>query len=177
MTFVSHSWCHVLGFREIIFKDLVLEFLSPIWFNRDVKVSSYDSILSFRLGGIARSCSLLELGQRLGIYPTEDTDHPFLEAYLDSCILSELREYSHLSVWALTMGEYVLRSAKESSFGTPLHQFMRRLIVSTIHHCEKHDKVLSDNLFLMWCLLYIDVHLHIPYIIASFLSSNLAKVT
>lgn len=75
------------------------------------------------------------------------------------------------------MGEYVLRSAKESSFRTPLHRFKHRLIVSTIHHREKHDKVLSDNHFPMWCLLYINVHLHIPYIIASFFSSNLALGT
>lgn len=61
--------------------------------------------MSFRLGEIAQSCSLLELGQRLGIYPAEDTDHPFLEAYLDRCILSEPIEYNHLSVWVLAMGE------------------------------------------------------------------------
>lgn len=72
-----------------------------------------------------------------------DIDHPFLEAYLDSCILLEPREYNHLSVWSLSVGEYVSRSAKESNFKSPLHRFMHRLIVFIIHHHEEHDKVLQ----------------------------------
>ena len=66
------------------------------------------------------------------------------------------------------------RSAKESSFGSHLHRFTHHLIVSIIHHREEHDKFPLGDLFPMWCLLYTDVHLHIPYTIASFFFSSLA---
>lgn len=84
------------------------------------------------------------------------------------------REYNHLSIWTLAVGDYVLRSVKESSFRSPLYQFMHRLMASTIHHREEHDKVPSGDLFRILCLLHTDVHLRIPYIIVSFLSSSLS---
>lgn len=84
------------------------------------------------------------------------------------------REYNHLSIWTLAVGDYVLRSVKESSFRSPLYQFMHRLMASTIHHREEHDKVPSGTFFSIWHLLHVDVDLHIRYTIASFLSSSLA---
>ncbi|CAI9287810.1 unnamed protein product [Lactuca saligna] len=54
---------------------------------------------------------------------------------------------------------------------------MHHLIASTIHHRGEHDKVPSGDLFPLWCLLHSNVHLHIPYTIASFLSSSLALGT
>lgn len=56
-----------------------------------------NSTLSFWLGGVARSYSLLEIGHRLEIYYVEDIDYPFLEAYLDNFILSELREFNYIN--------------------------------------------------------------------------------
>lgn len=41
------------------------------------------------MGGVARSCSFIDVGQLLGIYHVEDADHPFLESYLDSFVLSK----------------------------------------------------------------------------------------
>lgn len=110
----------------------------------------------------------------MGIYTTEDVDRPFLESYLFSCILSESREYNHLEIWGFANGDYVSRTTKESSFRSPLHIMIHHLIASTIHHRQEHDKVPIGDLFPMWCLLYTDVHLHIPYTIVSFISSSLA---
>ncbi|CAI9265568.1 unnamed protein product [Lactuca saligna] len=173
MTFISYVWCRILGFRVIIFKELVIQFLSTVRFNWDTRIWSDDLTLSFRLGGVARSCSLLELGKLLEIYSAKDIDHLFLETFLDSCNLSEPREYNYMSVWPLAVREYMVRSVKERNFRSPLHLFMHRLIISTIHHREEQHKVPSDDLFPMWCLLHIDVHLHIPYAISYFLSSSL----
>lgn len=121
MTFISLTWHCILGLREFIFRELVTEFLSTFRYNRDTRIWSDDSNLSFKLGRVARSCSLIELGQCLEIYPAENVDHPLLEAYLDHCILSEPREYNHLSVWSLYIGDYIASSAKESNFRSPLY--------------------------------------------------------
>ena len=153
VTFVSYAWRHVLGFREIILWELCIKFLSSVRFNRESRIWSDGSALSFRLGGDACSCNLMELGQRLGIYSDVDIDHPFLDSYLDSYILSEAREYNHLDVWSLSIGEYVSWSAKESSFRSPLHRFIHHLIASTFHHCEEYDKVPICGHFPMWCLM------------------------
>ncbi|CAI9280560.1 unnamed protein product [Lactuca saligna] len=174
VNFVSHSWCRILGFRENIFRELAIEFLSNVQINWETNSWSDDLTFAFRLGGVARCCSFIGLGQRLEIYPARDADHPFLEAYLDSCILSKPREYNHLSIWALVVKNYFSRSAKDESFRSPLHQSMHCLIASTIHHRKWHDKVPSSNLFPMWYLLHTYVHLYIPYIIAYFFSSSLA---
>lgn len=52
ITLVSHAWRRVLGFWEIISSKLILEFLSTVQFNRDVRVWSDDSTFSFRFGRI-----------------------------------------------------------------------------------------------------------------------------
>lgn len=86
------------GLSGYFFKGLCIGFLSIVWFNRESSVWSNGSTFSFRLGGVARSCSLIDLGQRLGIYPAEDANHPLLDSYLDNCILLEPREYNHLDI-------------------------------------------------------------------------------
>lgn len=98
----------------------------------------------------------------MGISSVEDVDHPFFKSYLDSCILLESREYNHLEVWALINVEYVSRLAKESSFRSLVHRLIHRLVASTIHHHEDHDKISLGDLVSMWCLLRSDVHLIIP---------------
>lgn len=80
VTFVSHAWCHVLGFQETIFREHVIDFIFTVWFNRYTRIWLEDSTLSFRLGGVARSYSMIELGWHLEIYHVEDDDHLFLEA-------------------------------------------------------------------------------------------------
>lgn len=89
MIFFSHAWHHVLGFQVVVYKELFIDFLSTVRFIRESRIWSDDLAFSFRLGKVLRSGSLVELGQRFRIYLAEDADHPFLESYLDSCILSE----------------------------------------------------------------------------------------
>lgn len=76
VTLVSHSWCHILGFKEVIFRELVIKLLSIARFNRVTWIWLDDSALSSTLSVVSRSCSLLEVGQCLVIYYAKDIDHP-----------------------------------------------------------------------------------------------------
>ncbi|CAI9286014.1 unnamed protein product [Lactuca saligna] len=109
------------------------------------------------MGGVSRSCSLIELGRRQGIYTAEETLIRHFYAFLDSCITIPPQEYDYMQVWALSRGTYVSRSAKESALPSPIYRFLHRLVASTICHRKECDKVPSSNLFNMWCLTHTEV--------------------
>ena len=95
-------------------------------FEKESRLWADQSIFYFRLGGVSRSCSLIDLGRRLGIYTAEETLCPHFYAFLDSCITAPLWEYDSMQVWAHAWGTNVSRVAKESSGGPISH--------ARIHH-------------------------------------------
>lgn len=136
MTFVSHAWCHALGIREVIFRELCVEFLFTSQFNWECRIWIDGSIFSFRLGGVAHSCSLVELGKRLGIYFVEDVDHPLPESYLDSCILSKPREYNQLDVWAFQYKVFRLLDRRTVKVGTYLDKILKHFSMGYFPICH-----------------------------------------
>lgn len=65
-----------LVIREVILREICIYFLSTCQFNRKSRIWTDNSLFPFRLGGVACSYSLIELGHRLGIYSANDIDHP-----------------------------------------------------------------------------------------------------
>lgn len=75
-----------------------------------------------------------------------------------------------MQVWAHARGIYVPQSTKESACRSPIYQLLHRLVVFTICHKEKCDKVPSGDLFYMWCPTQMEVHLYLPFALVLYLS-------
>lgn len=168
--FLCQEWHLVIGIREVIYKELCCEFFLKMRFDKASTRWADRSISSFRLGDASRSCNLIDLGRRLGIYIKEETTSPHFYAYLDSCITELPQEYGYMQVQGHTRGTCVYRTAKENVFTYPTYLLLHRLVVSTICHHEECDKVPSGNLFYMWCLTQTEVHLNLLFSLALHLS-------
>lgn len=102
--FLCQEWHLVIGIWEVIYKELCCEFFSKMHFDKASTRWADRSISSFRLGDASRSCNLIDLGRRLGIYLKEETTSPHFYAYLDSCIIELPQEYGYMQVQGHTRG-------------------------------------------------------------------------
>ncbi|CAI9285999.1 unnamed protein product [Lactuca saligna] len=127
-------------------------------------------VYTFHLGGVSRSCTLIELWRHLGIYTAKETLSPHFHAGLDSCITEPPHQYHYMQVWGHARGAYVSRTAKESAFRSPIYRLIHWLVTSTIYHRKECEKVPSGHLFYIWCLTQTEVFLHPPFSLALYLS-------
>lgn len=100
----------------MIYLELCIELFSIVLFYNDVEDWHDQSVLTFRLGGVAHLCNVVELGRRLEIYSLIEVEFPPFVPYVDSCIHSQPQGYSYMAIWVLARNDYVTREAKDSSF-------------------------------------------------------------
>lgn len=168
--FTCHVWDRLFHFQEPIFKELTLEFLSTVQFEQYRELSDRTA-LSFRLGGVSRECSVMELGLRLGLYTREEIVLPIFSTFFEACLRIPPAEFRVADVWgALANEAYDSHTAVESMLRSPVHRVLHRLIASTVNHRKGSDKVPVDDVFYLWCLKSEGVCLNLPYTLAVFLS-------
>lgn len=168
--FTCHAWDTLFHFQEPIFREITLEFLSTVQFEQYRDLSDRTAI-SFRLGGVSRECSVMELGIRLGLYTREETASPMFSTFFEACHRIPPEEFRLADVWGMLANEaYDSHTAVESMLRSPVHRVLHRLIASTVNHRKGSDKVPVDDVFYLWCLTSEGVCLNLPYTLAVFLS-------
>lgn len=71
-SFTCRGWDRLIAANETCYKEIILEFLGTCdWGVRSDDLSQ--RIVRFRLGGIWRECTVVELARRGGIYTEEET--------------------------------------------------------------------------------------------------------
>ncbi|KAI3690625.1 hypothetical protein L2E82_48769 [Cichorium intybus] len=162
--FTCHAWDRLFYFEEPIFREITVQFEQY----RDL---SDRTALFFRLGGVSRECSVMELGIRLGLYTQEETALPIFSTFFEACLRIPPEEFRVADVWgALANEAFDSHTAVESMLRSPVHRVLHRLIASTVNHRKGGDKVPVDDVFYLWCLTSEDVCLNLPYTLAVFLS-------
>lgn len=68
-----------------------MEFFSNISFAKNDQNWNDWSVLTFTLGTVARSYSIVELGRRLKIYYPDEVDSPFFVPFIDSVLSRSLK--------------------------------------------------------------------------------------
>ncbi|KAI3740391.1 hypothetical protein L2E82_30820 [Cichorium intybus] len=155
---------------EPIFREITLEFLSTVQFEQYRDLSDRTAF-SFRLGGVSRECSVMELGIRLGLYTWEETALPMFSTFFEACLRIPPADFRLADVWGMLANEaYESHTAVESMLRSPVHRVLHRLIASTVNHRKGGDKVPVDDVFYLWCLTSEGVCLNLPYTLAVFLS-------
>ena len=82
--FADHSFTRLVRSRDQVFPLLCYEILRTVFMDLDSPDYGSDTYISFRLGGVSRSCSLLEFAHRLGLYTQMDIADPRLLSHLQS---------------------------------------------------------------------------------------------
>ncbi|KAI3790872.1 hypothetical protein L2E82_04262 [Cichorium intybus] len=159
---------------DTIYTELLLEFLSTVYYalaSREAR----SRLVSFRLGGVSRECSLRDFGRRTGIYTEEELQSRHFTPFLQACIQGRPDRAANATIWAtLSNLQFEAGSARESQLHNPLHRLMHRIISTSVMQKQGSEKVSGDDMTFMWALLDPTRFLHLPYALAISLSTRAA---
>ncbi|GJZ40765.1 hypothetical protein Tco_0587651, partial [Tanacetum coccineum] len=173
-TFSGPQWVKLFQINEPIFRELVREFFASFEF--DASPCRYEPLhkgVTFRLGGVEREMSLLELGWRVGLYSKGESR--------DVATLSGLREAETVNYTRLTHlfwpsigdGRYNVGNTKAKSIRNPRIKLAHRCITMTIMgRKETTSRVIEIDLFYLYCIFREEVVCNIPYWLAKYLKSE-----
>ena len=68
IVFISLAWENIFNLKEILYKELICEFYATVRFDQECTDYLQENTFKFRLGGEERSCSIMELSWRCGMF-------------------------------------------------------------------------------------------------------------
>ena len=148
-----------------------MEFYSTVQFDPTEEDVTNDRAFRFRLGGVARSMSIAELGWYLDIYDEEDLAHAYFVTFLEDGLVDYSEDYDAGDFLASIGTGAFDTTEKVTEIRNPGHRLLHRLIASTVNQRNEVNKVNSSDLFILWCFLERR-HLNLPLLIATFLASK-----
>ncbi|GJX90374.1 hypothetical protein Tco_0343700 [Tanacetum coccineum] len=172
-TFSGPQWANLFQINEPIFCELTYKFIASFEF--DATPCRYEPLhkgVTFRLGGVERENSLLELGWRIGSYSERESR--------DVAILSGLRNaetvnatYLTHSFWpSISDGGYDVRNTKAKSIRNPRIMLAHHCITMTITgRKETTHRVTEIDLFYLYCIFEEGIVCNIRYWLAKYLKS------
>ena len=167
--FTCNGWNKLIRIQECVYTELVLEFYSTVQFDPTEEDVTNDRAFRFRLGGVARSMSIAELGWYLDIYDEEDLAHAYFVTFLEDGLVDYSEDYDAGDFWARIGTGAFDTTEKATEIRNPGHRLLHRLIASTVNQINEVNKVNSSDLFILWCFLERR-HLNLPLLIATFLA-------
>ena len=193
--FSDHSFTRLVRSRDQVFPVLCYEFFSTAFMDLESPDYGSDTYISFRLGGVSRSCSLLEFAHRLGLYTETEIADPRLLPYLQSATTFSNADFDLPTFWPQVANGVYHSEVPVSSLRDPVLRFLlrlvmsfylimylfftflyidrlltRRLIISHIQLRREVDKINRMDLFFLWCFFN-----HRPLNIAHILASQLSR--
>ena len=127
--FSDHGLTRLVRSRDHIFLLLCYEFLSTAYMDLESPDFSSDTYISFRLGGVSRSCSLLEFAHRLGLYTETEIADPRLLPYLQSATTFSNADFDLPSFWPQVANGVYHSEVPVSSLRDPDFRFLLRLVL------------------------------------------------
>ncbi|GJV04084.1 hypothetical protein Tco_1337653 [Tanacetum coccineum] len=153
-TFSGPQWVNLFQINEPIFCELVREFFASFEF--DATPCRYEPLhkgVTFRLGGVEREMSLLELGWRVGLYSERESRNPATLSGLRGAEMVNSTRLTHLFWPIIGDGGYNVGNTKAKS--------IRNLSIKLAHHCitmtisgrkETTNRVTEIDLFYLYCI-------------------------
>ncbi|CAI9284781.1 unnamed protein product [Lactuca saligna] len=136
--FVCQGWAHLFRIQEPVYREFLLEFYATVSY--DHRKALDDRIaFAFRLGGLSRECSVIELAIRVGIYTADETRSVHFPAFLVDCLTERPDDYNENTFWAeITGAVYTPSTARGGMIRSTTYRMLHRLIsISLTHHKNK----------------------------------------
>nr|GEX35884.1 putative retrotransposon Orf1 [Tanacetum cinerariifolium] len=140
-TFFGPQWINLFQINEPIFRELVCEFFASFEF--DATPCRYEPLhkgVTFRLGGVEREMSLLELGWRVGLYFERESRNPMTLSGLKGAETVNSTRLTHLFWPIIGDGGYNVGNTKAKSIRNSRIKLAHRCITMTISGVVEEDK-------------------------------------
>ncbi|CAI9285163.1 unnamed protein product [Lactuca saligna] len=110
--FVCQGWARLFRIQEPVYREFLLEFYATVSYDPR-KALDDRTAFAFRLGGVSRECSVIELATRVGIYTADETRSVHFPTFLADCLTDRPEDYNENTFWAeITGGVYTPSTAR-----------------------------------------------------------------
>ncbi|GKE11899.1 hypothetical protein Tco_1415450 [Tanacetum coccineum] len=172
-TFSGPQWVNLFQINKPIFRELVREFFAS--FVSDATPCRYEPLhkgVTFRLGGVEREMSLIELGWRVGLYSERESRNPMTLSGLRGAETINSTRLTHFFWPIIGDGGYNVRNTKFKSIRNLSIKLAHHFIMMTISgRKETTNRVIEIDLFYLYCIFGERVVYNIPYWLAKYLKS------
>ncbi|GKA47656.1 hypothetical protein Tco_0740539 [Tanacetum coccineum] len=126
--------------------------------------------VAFRLGGVEREMSLLELGWIVGLYPKRESRDVVTLSKLRGALTVNSSRLNHLFWLSIGEGRYNVGNTKAKSIRNPRIRLAHCYITITITgRKETTHRVTEIDLFYLYCIFGEGIVCNIPYWLAKYL--------
>ncbi|CAI9281702.1 unnamed protein product [Lactuca saligna] len=90
---LSHvmGWARLFRIQEPVYREFLLEFYATVSYDPGKPLNDRTAF-AFRLGGVSRECSVIELATRVGIYTADETRSVHFPTFLADCLTERPEE-------------------------------------------------------------------------------------
>ncbi|KAJ9567225.1 hypothetical protein OSB04_003191 [Centaurea solstitialis] len=164
--YICHAWERVFNMAETLYRELIIEFVATFRFEAGKALEEfYQSCMTFRLGGVWRSLSLVEFAVALGIYTQDEVDAPGFVEYMWATAKRQ-HGFDPRLAWAiLGDGDYG-NNLKVKGFLAYSDRLLHRMLIHAVNaHSSSEEKVSTYDLWLLEQLSTDDKYPNASYII------------
>ncbi|CAI9268914.1 unnamed protein product [Lactuca saligna] len=138
--FVCRGWARLFRIQEPVYREFLLEFYATVSYDPR-KAPDDRTTFAFRLGGVSRECSVIELATRVGIYTADETRSVHFPAFIADCLTKRPDDYNENTFWAeITRGVYTPSTARGRMIRSTTYRMLHRLIsMSLTHHKNSNN--------------------------------------
>ncbi|CAI9270334.1 unnamed protein product [Lactuca saligna] len=146
--FVCQGWARLFRIQEPVYREFLLEFYATVSYDPRKPLDDRTAF-AFRLGGVSRECSVIELATRVGIYTADETRSVHFPTFLADCITDRPADYNENTFWAeITGGVYTPSTARGGMIRSTTYRMLHQLISMSLTHHKNSERVPSTDLVL-----------------------------
>ncbi|CAH1427605.1 unnamed protein product [Lactuca virosa] len=172
--FLCHGWKRIFHIQEIVYEELLIEFLAMVSFARKDGIYA-DKNLTFCLGDERGTLSLADFALRTEIYIPSEVHTESYQQYIAGCVRNIEGFKAQLHWNAIANGVYEKGNAQESDIHSPVHRLLHRLITNTINQQQEGDNCPTIDVFFLWVVTSDNTHVDLPFLLADFLAVRAGK--
>ncbi|CAI9300293.1 unnamed protein product [Lactuca saligna] len=101
--FVCQGWARLFRIQDPVYREFLLEFYATVSYDPRKAIDDRTAF-AFRLGGVNRECSVIELATRVGIYTADEMRSVHFLAFLADCLTERPYDYNENTFWAEITG-------------------------------------------------------------------------
>ncbi|KAJ9547041.1 hypothetical protein OSB04_019584 [Centaurea solstitialis] len=165
--FICHAWERIFDFAETLYRELILEFVATFRFEEEKALDEfYQPCMSFRLGGVWHSISLVDLAVALGIYTQAEVEAP---GFMEYMFASGKRpdDFDPSLSWAVLGSGNYGGNLKVKSLLSSSDRLYHRMLVNAVNaRSSSEEKISTYDLWLLEQLTTDDKYPNAPYIVA-----------
>ncbi|KAJ9544890.1 hypothetical protein OSB04_024597 [Centaurea solstitialis] len=166
--YICHAWDRVFDIAETLYRELIVEFVATFRFDAIKALGEFhQSCMTFRLGGVWRSLSLVDFALALGIYTQLDVDAPGFEEYMWATA-KRPDDFDPRLAWVILGDGDYHGNLKVKGFIASTDRLLHRMLIQAVNaRSSSEEKVTVHDLWLLEQLSTDDKYPNAPYLIAA----------